>query len=214
MKETLDRILARLKKWFILLILIPILAAGAAYLFQKEGPSSYTANAEIQLATFDKDSNQFDYTDAEYAKTYITSDKFIEKLKKEDSNIDPGNIKSKVTFVIKPAKVLGLSYTGKNAKEAKKTLELVVNQYINDSKDAKEDIEKFYKNSKSEAGPQKPKTKSEYDIIIFGLHEAKVLKNVDIDTVQESAKTKTVFGFLIGLMISFMILLLPEVFRK
>ncbi|WNB92700.1 hypothetical protein [Bacillus sp. NEB1478] len=214
MKETFNSIINRLRKWFILLILIPFLAAGAAYMFQKKGPSSYTANAEIQLANFDKDSNQLDYTDAEYAKTYITSDTFIEKLEKKDSSIDPGDIKSKVSFIIKPAKVLGLSYTGKNPKEAKETLELVVNQYIDDSKKAKEDITKFYEDSKSQAGPQKPKTKSEYDLIIFGLHEAKEIKQVNIETVQESAKNKTVFGFLIGLIISFMILLLPEVFRK
>jgi teichuronic acid biosynthesis protein TuaF len=212
MKETLNRIWKRFKKLSILLILIPFLAASAAYLFQKEGPSSYTSNAEIQLANLDK--APLRYTDAENAKTYITSDEFLEKIAEKSKEFDATEVKSKVSFVIKPAKVIDISYTDETPEEAEKILNLIVDQYINESKEKKDEIEKIYEKAKTEISPESDKTASEYDIIILGLEEATVLKEVKLNQVQESTKNTAVFGFLIGLILSFMILLLPEIFRK
>jgi teichuronic acid biosynthesis protein TuaF len=214
MKETLNRIWKRFKTLSILLILLPFLAAGAAYLFQKEGPASYTSNAEIQLANLDKESSQLKFTDPEYAKTYMTSDQFLEKIEQENQDFDAAEAKSKINFVIKPAKVLGISYTGTTSDKTEKTLKVIIDQYINESKKIKEEIAEKYENAKTETSPESDKTASEYDIIILGLEEATVLKEVQLDQAQESTKNTAVFGFLIGLILSFIFLLLPEIFRK
>jgi teichuronic acid biosynthesis protein TuaF len=216
MKETLERIWKRFRKLAILLILLPFLTAGAAYLFQKEGPTSYTANAEIQLAKLGKDTSDLEYTnytDAEFAKAHITSDQFLDQIEEKNPNIKASEIKSKINFVIKPAKLLGISYTGDNPEETEETLNLIVDQYINESNETKNQIAQKYEDAKTEPGSDK-KTASEYDIIIKGLSAAKDLKEVQLEQVEESTKNSVAFGFLIGLILSFMILLLPEVFIK
>lgn len=208
MKETITRILGRLKKWFILLLLIPFLAAGAAYLFQKEGPASYTTNAEIRLATFNKDSLQVDYTDPESAKVYITSDEFLNQL--ENKDID----KSKINFVIKPAKVLGISYTSDNGKDAESSLEQIVSRYVLESQKKKDEIKGILEKDISTLGSESEQTAGEIELVILGLKEVKVLKEVQLDQALENTQQSVVFGFLVGLILSLMILLLPEVFRK
>ncbi|MFG6495409.1 hypothetical protein P8610_08635 [Fictibacillus sp. UD] len=216
MKETLERIWKRFRKLAILLILLPLLTAGAAYLFQKEGPASYTASADIQLARFGKEVVELDFTDfsdAEYAKIYMTSDDFIKNIKTENKDIDPEELKANISFVIKAAKVLSISYTGDTPEETEKTLKLVIDQYINESIDKKDDLAKILEKAKSQASDS-DKTASDYDLIISGLREVTVLKDVQLDQVEESTKNNVAFGFLIGLILSFMILLLPEVFIK
>lgn len=209
MKETLDRIWRRFKKLFILLILLPFLTAGAAYFFQKTGPVSYTASAEIQLANFGNANKDYlMFTDAEHAKTYIAGDLL------ENVAIDADKAKSKINFVIKPAKVLGISYTGDTSKETERTLKLIVNEYVNESKEKKDFIANNYNNDKSIAGPESGILPGEYDIMIKGLTPVNDVQKVQLDQPQESSKNTAIFGFLIGLILSSMILLLPEVFRK
>ncbi|MBD7963158.1 hypothetical protein [Fictibacillus norfolkensis] len=216
MKETLNRIWIRFKKLSILLILIPFLAAGAAYLFQKEGPSSYTANADIQLAKLGKDVSELkyiDFTDAENAKVYLTKDVFLEDLEKKFPDINIQSVKSKLSFVIKPAKIMNINYTADSPEEAEETLKFIVNNYINESVKTTDELAEKLEESKSEDS-QKEKTPSEYDIIIDGLEPVTEVVGVQLDQPQESTKNTAVFGFLIGLILSSMILLLPEVFRK
>jgi teichuronic acid biosynthesis protein TuaF len=210
MKETLERIWARFKKLSIFLILIPFLAAGAAYLFQKGGPDSYTADAEIQLANVDKQTSLPDFTDTEYAKIYITNNNFLKNITEKISDID----KSKITFVIKPAKVINISYTGNEPEETEEALELIVDQYINDANEAISTINGTLEEAKTKVGSESEDTASDYELRILDLKEAQVLTEVQLDQVQENEKNTIVFGFLIGLILSFMILLLPEVFRK
>jgi teichuronic acid biosynthesis protein TuaF len=214
MKETLNRIWMRFKKLFILIILIPFLAAGAAYLFQKEGPSSYTANAEIRLANLDQDLSPLEFTDAEFAKTHITSNTFLNQLKEKHPDLDIETVKSKINFVIKPAKVLGISYTGNKPEETEETLKSVINLYIKESKIVKQINIDSYEKQKSQVGRESGETPAQFDLMILGLKEVKILNDVKLDQPQESTKNTAVFGFLIGLILSSMILLLPEVFRK
>jgi teichuronic acid biosynthesis protein TuaF len=214
MKETLERIWKRFKKLAILLILLPLLTAGAAYLFQKEGPTSYTAKAEIQLANLSEIKTLLKYTDTEHSKTYMKSNQFLKNLEDENPNIKASEVKSKINFVINPAKVLGLSYTGDNPEETEETLRLIVDQYISESKKEKNNLEKLYEEAKTKVSPESDKTTSDYEIMILDLSEAEILNEVQLDQVQESTKNSVAFGFLIGLILSFMILLLPEVFIK
>ncbi|MBY6037079.1 hypothetical protein KUV80_10450 [Fictibacillus nanhaiensis] len=217
MKETIHRILKRLKKWFLLLILIPFLTAGTAYLFQKQGPTSYTAKAEIQLASFnfkDIDVKVPEFTDAEYAKIYFTND-ILKSLKERKPDLDINSVQSKLNFVIKPAKVLGISYTGDEPKETENTLKLVVNEYLSNSENKRSVIEAILKEGKSLATPESEITASEYELMILDIKNGvRELKEVQLEQDQESSRNTAVFGFLIGLILSSMILLLPEIFRK
>lgn len=217
MKDTLDRIWKRFKKLFILLILIPFLTAGAAYLFQKNGPSTYTANAEIQLINFTTRDVSLpiftNFTDVEYAKKYMISKTFLNKIEKRNPNFSAETVKSKVNFVIEPAKVIKISYTGNDPKEAKDNLNLIIKEYVNESKEARNDL--IVEIEKLKQLPEANMTPGDYNIYILGLKQAEVSsEEVQLEQPQENAKNTTVFGFLIGLILSSMILLLPEVFRK
>ncbi|WP_144478074.1 hypothetical protein [Cytobacillus oceanisediminis] len=221
MNDLLKRIINRAKKLAILLLLIPILTAGAAYFMASQIPATYTAKAEIMLGNFE---NTF-RTNPNVMKKYVQSTKFLKKINEDyDLGLDVGQVKPRFSVnALASEGVIELSYRGTDHENSKDVLNKLVEGILNESteriEEKKTEIETRMKTIEA-IETQEEAVKRESD-----LHDLQV----DYDNLQNSFITeevtvatnngaspvqRAVLGFLIGIILSSLILLLPILFRE
>ncbi|MFT9599862.1 hypothetical protein [Mesobacillus sp.] len=220
MNDLLRRIMNRAKKLAVLLLLIPILTAGAAYFMAKQIPVTYIAKAEIMLGNFE---NTF-RTNPNVMKKYIRSSEFIKKINDDYSlDLDVGQVKSRFTVnALVPEGVLELSYRGTGQEDSIEALDKLIDGILSESserfEEKKTELETRMKKIEAEETQEEAIAKEaelhdlqeDYD----NLQNSFVLEEVIVGTSNAvSPVQRAILGFLIGIIFSVFVLLLPELFR-
>jgi teichuronic acid biosynthesis protein TuaF len=228
MSELLKRILFRAKKLAVLLLVIPILAAGIGYVFAEKQPASYIAEAEIMLGSYEQDTRN----NPALMKKKLTSELFIKKLNENyDLDLDIDELKSRLLVEETVSnKTLKLSFNDQDEKVAEQTLTKLVDGIMRDSEEwlnkRKTRLEKSIKrlegnieNTESIEAEVEPATtekvlSDQYDQY-EELEDALVTNDVTVSPSNfVSPVQRAIFGLLIGIIISALVLLLPELFRE
>jgi teichuronic acid biosynthesis protein TuaF len=228
MNELLKRILYRAKKLAVLLLLIPILTAGIGYIFAEKQPASYIAEAEIMLGSYEQDTRN----NPAIMKKKLTAERLIEKLNENyDLDLDIEVLKSKILIEETVTnKTLKLSFNDQDKIVAEQTLTKFVDGIMLDSEEwienrrnrLKESIKRLedsIENAESNAAEVEPSTTEEilskqYDQY-EELEDALIINEVSVSPSNfVSPVQRAIFGLLIGIIISALVLLLPELFRE
>ncbi|HAQ06966.1 MAG TPA: hypothetical protein DCR24_05355 [Bacillus bacterium] len=221
MNDIFKRVISRIKRLAVLLLLIPILTAATGYFLALQKPSIYTASSEIFIGNFQ---NQIK-TNPTLMKHYVTKTGFLEEVnEKYQLNLNVPQVKSRfTTHANQQGNILELGYRSPDQQEAEETLrkltdaisaegtklyedkkELLANQ-ISTIKETDSEYEKVYKEVQL-----LDKLTTEIDLIKPEILEPVTVKNSQAISPMQSA----ILGFLLGVILNFFILLLPELFRE
>jgi teichuronic acid biosynthesis protein TuaF len=215
--ESFKRILTRLKKLFLILLLLPLLLAGLGYFIEMNQETTSKATAEIMLGDYE-DSK---YTDVGTVQVWLKSKRYLKKLKEDyDLSYNSEELAGKTNPTIKPGKVIEISYLANNKEKAEKVLNELVDAFLNESnkkyEKEKSSLEETIQNTKSLSGDEvlKEDTLFKRQSELEKLIPTKIHSEVSVDETKNNPMRRAILGFLIGTMFSISILLAPEVFRK
>lgn len=221
-KQYLSSIGRRAKKLLWLLILLPVLTAGITYLLSASAPSSYEASSTILLGNFQNTR----YTSTKYLSDRIPNKDYLTQINKEfNLGINPEKISQSLSVTEGEKKdTIVLSLVGKNTVEIEENLEKVTDGVLRDGTklfkykqnlliEGFERLDAIPPNHPEYATAQKEKVE-------IGEKREDIQNSVLLDEVSTSPASfispmkKAILGFLLGLFISFAILVVPEIFRK
>jgi teichuronic acid biosynthesis protein TuaF len=216
--ESFKRILTRFKRLFLVLLLLPILLAGLGYFFEMNQETTSKAKAEIMLGDYEDSL----FTDVGAVQELLKSERYLKDLKdKYDLNYVPTDLAGKTNPTIKPGKIIEVSYSANSKEKTKKTLNDLVNAFLEDSnnnyEDKKEELEdtiQDLKEATTEDEVSKIDKIHERNSELEELRPTQIHKEVSVDETKNNPMRRAILGFLIGTMFSISILLVPEVFRK
>ncbi|MGG1630934.1 hypothetical protein [Rossellomorea sp. NRS-1567] len=218
----LASIIHRFKKLFILLCIIPIVTAGIAFFMEMGKETTYTASTKIELGNFENQK----HTSAKVIKDTYPTEEMIKKIIKET------NLKYSVEEVKKGLKIeeegsntISFKYTSVNKKKAEEITNAITEYFLKVSNELytskKEAIDNSLKNLEklndlddSKAIVDREIFLSEQTITKLNLRGNNLLEPVSITTDYNNPLKKAVFGFLVGIMLSLFILLIPELFKE
>ncbi|MBN3554191.1 hypothetical protein JYA63_07950 [Fictibacillus nanhaiensis] len=218
--ESIKRILIRFKKLFFVLLLLPIIFAGLGYFLGMNEEATYTAKAEIRLGEFIASSQ---FTNVGEVQDLLKNENYLSNLNVTD---DPIELASKTNPIIKPRKVIELSYSSDSKKESEKVLQKLVNAFLKDSNDVVNDkndisymewkdiLEGQIKELEDSNDANKTAEISDRKEDLEKLRPTQIEKDVYVEETNNNPLRKAILGFLVGLMFSISILLFPEVIRK
>lgn len=219
-KSTISRVLSRLKKLAILLLLIPILTATIAYIYESQKPIIYTADAEIELGNFENEG----LTDPKQVQKTVQSSDFLNKINAQnvlkESNEE---IKNNLTIETGETKTVKFQYQSEDRKKAELILSAVVDGFI-DKSDAlyqkkynfiqdKINTVKGIETSEEKIRQQEFIKENEF-LLLFDYKRNQIVDDVQVTQDPYNPLNRAIFGLIIGIMVSIIILILPEIFRK
>ncbi|MDM5200729.1 hypothetical protein QUF79_22160 [Fictibacillus enclensis] len=218
MKEITESIWHRFKKFFILLLLIPILTTVIAYFLASREPGTSQADAKIKLGSAENST----LNTPDSAKEYLLSDEFLRSVKGLSKD-EEKELKEKLQVVPETDTIITLSLSDENKNKAKSQLKSVVKAFMNESSNQSEkwrttldhQIKKVEGTEVSGEGTIK---KEEYlfdlKTRMLKIKDPKLLEKVDTTDTNANPKRKAILGLLVGLILSASLLLLPEIFKK
>ncbi|XQY91537.1 hypothetical protein ACNRWW_18910 [Metabacillus sp. HB246100] len=228
MKITLSSILKRFKKYMLVFLLLPFLTAGFSYIFhstfeEEVSEEMYYANATLYLGNF----NDARLTTPDKVKSFVESTSFLEKVKASNSQDELLNLN--MNLIVQPVSddLVRFQYSGTDSGLVEKTLSDVVNQFLDES-------DKRYKQWTSlvnqnidelrgteviaEESALKQQFLYDLDSTIFNARSTQISEPVALlesETTEQprSLLFQAAFGFIIGIMISSLLLIFPELFK-
>jgi teichuronic acid biosynthesis protein TuaF len=221
MKNLASDILKRIKRLWILLIVLPLLTGVISYYLEAREQTSYTAEVTISLGNFQNDS----YTNLSWVTEHFKHEDLLTKvLSNSNSNLEIDTVMEKLKAETDGNKFVKLSVTSVNEDEAKNILNAVVDGFLAVSKKVWE--EKYNSTLKSIKGIE---SLDSAEISAEGYKDFDELRQTQID--YENGKTeisdsisitpnyinppkRAIFGVLIGIMLNILIVFLPELFRS
>jgi teichuronic acid biosynthesis protein TuaF len=215
-KQILESVFRRFKRLFFIIILLPLLTGVAAYFIEINSPTTIQAKTEVSIGLFE-DSQ---LNDLEAVKNYLKSTKFEETI--QDSKFNKDSLE-KLQLTTKPGRILEIKLSGSNESEVLKDLNLIVTHFIDVSNQKYNAYSQPLEEKISELEKKSPSSNEVFDKerLIFEIEsELKKLKkttlNEDIETTvsQKHPLRSATLGFIIGIVISISILLIPEIFRE
>ncbi|MGD6967746.1 hypothetical protein ACQCVP_15060 [Rossellomorea vietnamensis] len=233
MKQTMNSVLKRFKKYAIFLILLPLILGAVSYFLTEDsrGPVSdtgvYFAEAQIDLGEF----NDPMLNHPDNVKSLITSSAFLENAA-QDANLefDIAELKSNLILENVQGEMLIISLTGAGEEIVTSTLQGIVDRLMSLSEDRYTEWTALISSTideleETEPGSEEAVTKQEfiYDLRqdLYDASPAEVIdpvmivsENASVSSQPENPLKNMVFGLIIGLMLSLFLLLLPEAFRE
>ncbi|MCA0986855.1 hypothetical protein [Guptibacillus algicola] len=220
MKNNLKRVLNRFKKFFWVILLIPILTAGISYVLEMNTPKTYTAYSEIALGNYEYDR----MTEPRTVKDFLSNEAYLKILDdKYGLSMSPEDLSKDLTIGEKPGKILTLQLVGKDSATVEAGLSDVAEAFIKESDEIKQERKNFFqeKINKLESLPDSPESavkKQEFiyelQLNILNMRDTIVNEPVTIKDQLGDPIKRAVFGFLVGVIISMFILILPEFLRQ
>lgn len=230
MKDNLQSIKRRLKKYMWFFILLPVLAGVLGYFLGKSYQHKnhvYTVGEEIALGQYEESNKQ--YTDPAHVVHIFHSTLFLKKAKVEKHLKMPiSDIKSKLNITVNSLNILTLKLTGARAEVVKTDLSKIVKVFLKESKQKykkKLDIVNGTINSLKKEKPFSVNAASGGQKLLYDLQVERinmqppsvvqrpvVLK--DLNKAKVSTGSRTVLGVIIGVILSLFILLVPEILRN
>ncbi len=234
MNSTIKNVLARVRKYLLFIIIIPLLLGALGYFVQGNNaePASATSTIKIELGSY-KDAPKF--TDSAMVQETIT--KIVYENFEDLTDEEITNIISKLNIEPISQGIVSLSFKGKDEEEAKEILGKISDEFLAlDKKEfqirkdnAEGKIEKLEAENVSDgvkgdtgsvvledtASKQRLIYEIEKELVL--MEEAEVLRDLSVtpDSVEDlSPKKRAVLGVLIGITIMAGFIVIPEVFRR
>lgn len=233
MKQTLSRIISRFKKFAIFLLLIPVFTGVLSFVLAEKSDNSnmnkgvHFADATISLGQF----NDPQLNHPNSVKNLVSSSAFLNEVIDENNlNVEAEELQQNMTLENVYDELIIISLTGNDKETVEKSLQGIVDKFLDLSNDRYAEWSKIVNEtvqdlqgtnvSKEEEVEQK-EFLYELRQDLYNAREAKVVEPVSLmdekglssgNQAQDPFK-QTVFGVIIGLMLSAFLLLIPEVFR-
>lgn len=214
-------IINRLKKYFILLLIIPIITAGIAFFMEKSKPDTYTASTSFELGNFENEK----LTGKSTVKDYFQKDKYLKEIK-ESSNLDYSveEMKNGLTIHEGGEHIVVFSHTSGNKKESEEIVKAISDYFLKESeekfdeklnllKELKSDVEKT-EAARGYLVEEEFEFKEDTEMTITNIRETISLENVSSEVSYKNPLKRAVFGFLVGAMLSLFLLITPELFKE
>ncbi|MCE4050619.1 MULTISPECIES: hypothetical protein [Bacillaceae] len=218
MKDSIKRIVGRLKKyiWAILIICVAMPILGW-FMPTGNGQSEYTSEAIIKLGN--------------YETSYLTNaDQLVSLLSNEASfkqilpDVWEEEVTDKLAVSSTPSKLLVLSLTGKTEEEALNNLTTIVDGFMKLDQSSFEEKSTIIESSIQALETENASSDTIVDQQRFlyelkneklGLEQAILIKDVYVkgQIVEASAEDRVILGALLGIMASILILITPEFIR-
>ncbi|CAH0344866.1 hypothetical protein [Bacillus sp. CECT 9360] len=221
-KQYIHNIGRRAKKLVWLLILLPILTAGVAYLLSANTPTSYKASTTILLGNFE---NTDGFTSPTYLPKLIPSEYFLSNLnEKYDLDINPAEASRSLTVTQGEDKTINLTLIGNDREETERKLSSVTDAFLKEGTELfrkKEELmDKTINDLKAAQGQlSDPGTATgnlyEVQMDKYNSKNSVLFKEVTSSPVSFiSPMNKAILGLILGLFLNIAILVLPEIFRR
>jgi teichuronic acid biosynthesis protein TuaF len=221
MNKMIKRVLNRAKNLAVLLLLIPILTAGAGYIFAAQLPEGYTASSKILMGNYENQKR----TNPNIMKGYVTTTKYLEKLNenyKLDLNVQ--QVKSRFTTnANQQENTLELTYRGPDKEDVEETLRKLTDAIIAEGTELYDEKLTSYRETLDNISIIETEVEEvakedkllDYTIGELDFVNSEIVEDVTVNknstiTPMQSA----ILGFLIGLILSVLIVILPELFRE
>ncbi|CAN7177088.1 hypothetical protein [Rossellomorea sp. LjRoot5] len=221
LKQMAASIIHRFKKLFILLCIIPILTAGIAYFMEMGKETTYTASTKIVLGNFENEK----LTNPSVVKTFYQSEKPLkEVIKEENLDYSVNEIKDGFSIEEQGNKVIEMKYTSKDNNKSEEIV-LGLSEYFlsisekklnNKIKLVEDGLERVKETEKNRGYLEREELeyRTDNEFILENFRETKQLEPVTVSTSSNNPLKKAIFGFLVGIMLSLFILLIPELFKE
>ncbi|MHA7139601.1 hypothetical protein ACRTEV_20430 [Rossellomorea arthrocnemi] len=233
MKQTLSSVVARFKKFAVFLLLIPVFTGVLSFVLAEGNDNSqlnkgvYFADTTISLGQF----NDPKLNHPNSVKNLVSSSAFLNEVISENNlDIEAEELQQNMTLENVYDEILIISLTGTDQDIVKKSLQGIVDKFLALSNDRYTEWSKIVNETVQDLQSTKVSQEEEveqkeflYDLRqdIYNASEAKVIEPVSLldengigsDNGEDPFK-KTVFGVIVGLMLSAFLLLIPEVFRS
>ena len=224
MNSTIKNVLVRARKYFLFVLIIPLLLGALGYFIQgnQPEPTSATSTVKISLGSY----NNAQFNDSGNVKLMITGNHFVSENFPDLTEEEISNIIQKLNVETINQRLISISYTGQNEEEALEVLENVTNKFLSLDKEEyqkrKEIVEGNLANLQGEAVSDDSKVDKqrfiyELENTLISMEEAKVTEPLSVtpESREElSPKKRAVLGVLIGITIMAGFIIIPEVFRK
>ncbi|MCY8066116.1 hypothetical protein MOB77_03845 [Bacillus haynesii] len=220
----IKRIAGRVKKYIVAIIALPLILGLVGYFMPKGSvaPSDYTATVTISTGNY----GEAKYNNAKQVPLLLKNEAFLKDIFPEIPEEDLAQLKDDLAIEIRTDSLFNLSYTGPDKQETLDTLGKIKDAYMKGDKalfsKREEVIEKNIKALEGEtvsADSKVDKQRFLYELETSKLdmkaaEEIEPLIVLDNQAAGMSPKKRAVLGVLIGLALSFFIIVVPEVFRE
>lgn len=214
-------IIHRFKKLFILLCIIPIVTAGIAYFMEMGKETTYTASTMYELGNFENEK----LTNAAVISDLYKTPKYIgDIIKSEDLNYSVDEIKSGIQIGEAGRNLIEFKYTSTNKEKAEEIVKSYSNyfsavstkKYNKKYEIVKRAIErvKLTEKTRGYLEREEPEFLSDKESTQENFRKTIEVKPVSVSTLSSNPLKKAIFGFLVGIMLSLFILLIPELFKE
>ncbi|EMI09521.1 hypothetical protein [Anoxybacillus gonensis] len=208
-----------IKKFAILLILLPVLTGIIAYIFESNTTSDYTAKVKIELGNFENTR----LTDPKLVQERLLSQKFLESTYHNfHTPMNASEMRQRLNVTFGNTPVIELQLIGSNKQHVEKTLKAVVEQFLNESNSLyekkynllKQRIEYTRSIETVEERIERERLLYDLELTLLDLRPTVVIDEISVSESGMNPSKKAVLGFLLGLIADMCLLFFWEVFRK
>ncbi|AND42237.1 hypothetical protein [Cytobacillus oceanisediminis] len=220
MKDIPIRILNRIKRFWLIFLIVPIITGGLAYLFAQNAQSSYTATSEIMLGNFQKEG----LTHQELMKDQMPNEAFLEKLSNQTGiDLDVKYLLSNLTVSPKAGRVLTFSISGNDSSKVEEEAQKVTDAFLKMSEDTYNQQKNLLTSQidKVEAAETDSESQIDKEKFLFDLKgrmidltPTELNKEVSVATQATSPVRDALLGVIVGLLVSFALPIIPEFFIR
>jgi teichuronic acid biosynthesis protein TuaF len=214
-------IIHRLKRFFILLLIIPLITAGVAFFMEMGKETTYTASAPFELGNFENEK----LTGASIVKKLYQSTRYLELIK-EDTDLDYSieELKNGLNIDAQEDSMIVFKYTSPDKEKAEQIVQGIANYFKEESEDKfnekltlLKDFEKKVEKTEAARGylvEEELEFKLDTEMTLTNIRETKLLEPVTSVASYKNPLKRAVFGFLVGVMLSLFLLIVPELFKE
>ncbi|GIN65063.1 MULTISPECIES: teichuronic acid biosynthesis protein TuaF [Bacillus] len=224
MKDLMKRIAGRIKKYIVPIVALPLVLGLFGYMMPKgqTAPADYTASVTISTGNYGESL----YNNAKEVPLLLKNEPFLKEVFPGADEEELAEMKEELGIDIRSDSLFNLSYTGPDKEETLNVLQKIKDAYLKEDQKLflKRDqvIDKNIKALEGETVSDDSKVDKQrflYELETNRL-DLKAAEEIEPLTVLDNAaggmspKKRAVLGILIGLALSFFIIVVPEVFRE
>lgn len=213
-------IMQRFRKFAWLLLLLPVLTGAAGYIFEARQATTYDGIVHVELGEFEEPR----LTKQVNAKQVIYSPPFLNELVESgDVALTADEIRKRVDVTGDAENIILLEMRGADRHVVEGTLRAVAESFLEKSAEEYERKASFIQERidnimKSDASAQEAIDRErllyELESELLGMKETVILGDVEVTPQQPNPKLRAAMGIVVGVILSALILVIPELFRE
>lgn len=218
--QLMKRIVNRIKKFIIVLLIVPILVGILSYVLTKKSAVTYTASSEVVLGNFQNEK----LTNIGSLSELLKTQDYLEKLNLSPDEIQILHDSLSITPNKETYDVL-FALSGKNQSMVNKALTDFTNGFLRES----DRVYNVYKSnlqqnittlqsvegtSSNDNGVMKQDSLLDRQKELLGLRQTVLKEPVSLDSSHHSPSKRAILGVLVGIIFDIFLIVVPEIFRE